>query len=362
MRKLIPISLYSFIVFFIVGAFFPITLFANCDEALKKAEQAYNDGRLSEIKNILTDNCIEEFNAEDKIQAHYIQILASLYLNEKEDATKSMLALLAINPEYTCTPTTPIEFVKFYETFKVRPTLIVGFTTGGNMSQVNGLKSYSLDNNIINKGDFSGKFGYQIGLQIAIPIAKKLEFYTEINFKSVSYQFNNKLFEYITQKFVETQSLIEMPLLLKYNFVDNYNFQKDRKHFINRLSPYVMLGVTGAYLLSSNAIVTRIDAPAGEGGTPISLESPSTSLNNMRYKYNYYATLGLGLDYKRGRSTLSFGARYNYSFAPVVDNLNRYSNQELIFKYAYIDNDIQWNNISFSIGYAYPFYKARVKK
>ncbi len=360
MRKNFPISLCHFVLCFLV--FFTQKIYANCDESLKKAEQAYNDGRLAEIKTIITDDCINEFSQEDKIQARYIQVLASLYLNEKEDATTFMLSLLKINPEYVCTPTTPIEFVKFYETFKVRPTFIVGFQVGGNTSQIEGLKSFSLDNNITNKGNFAGRFGYQIGLQFAIPIAKKLEFYTEVNYKSVSYQFNNQLFDYVTLKFVETQTLLEVPLMLKYNFFDNYNFQKDRKHFINRLSPYFMLGVTGAYLLGSNAIVTRIDAPAGEGSTPISLESPSTSVANMRNPYNYYASAGLGIDYKKGRSMLTFGVRYNHSFAPTVNNENRYNNQEFIFKYAYIDNDILWHNISFSIGYAYPFYKARVKK
>lgn len=374
MRKIFPISLYSFAIYFCNVAFIFLFLNAifikkvcanidiNCEESLKKAEQAYNDGRLADIKNILTEDCIKDFNQDDKIQAYYIQVLSSLYLNEKEDATKSMLFLLKSNPEYVCTPTTPIEFVKFYETFKVRPVYVLGFQVGGNISRIEGLKSYSLDNNNLNKGNFAGRFSYQVGLQLAIPIAKKLEFYTEINYKSVSYQFNNQLFDYITQKFIETQAIIEVPLMLKYNFFNNYNFQKDRKKFINRLSPYIMLGVTGSYLLSSNAIVTRTDVPQGEGSTPIALESPSTSMSAIRNPYNYYASAGFGVDYKKGRALISLGVRYNHSFLPTVNNEKRYNNQELLFKYAYIDNDIQWHNISFSVGYAYPFYKARPKK
>jgi hypothetical protein len=335
--------------------------YAQGDNCLTRAQQAYSDGHLLEVKTILTE-CVESLGRkEEKLQALYYITLANLYLNEKESAKESLIQLLKIDPEYTF-ESAPIEFKNFHAEFNVKPYLIIGLRAGGNFSQVRPLKTFSVDNTTQNNGAYKMILGYQVGSNFNIYLNRRFEVGLEIWYRNLNFQFNNKnLLGFVDLAYTENQALVELPLLLKFNFGNNYDFGKDRRYLKNRLNPYIFLGGSLSNLLSAKSTANRRDQSTSES-TPLSIEATNLDMSDLRRRLNYNAVGGVGIEYKRGRNILAFEVRYNYNLQNIVKTENRYNNNELIFKYGYVDNDMLLNNLSFNIAYLHPLYKIREKK
>ena len=197
-------KVFCSIIFISLFTYFQPIKAQDCKDIIKKADQAYQEGHLNEVKTILSDECIKALSKkEEKQQAYYILTLVHLYLNEKDEAKVSMLNLLAIDPEYVFEPSTPLEFQKFYDTFKVRAKIVLGLKVGLNFSEVNSLKAFSLDNTQNNdNGSYKSLFGYQFQGLVIVPLSRRFEIMTEIGFKNYGYQFSKQNFGYSNLKFV----------------------------------------------------------------------------------------------------------------------------------------------------------------
>jgi Outer membrane protein beta-barrel domain len=204
--------------------------------------------------------------------------------------------------------------------------------------------------------------GYQVGTNFNVYLSRRFEIGLEIWYRNLNFQFkNDNLLGFVELNYTENQTLLEVPLLFKFNFGDNYNFGKDRRYLKNRLNPYVFLGGSVSNLLSAKSTANRRDQTGGES-TPLSIEDTDIDMADLRRRLNYNAVGGLGIEYKRGRNILALEVRYNYNLQNIVKPENRYNNNELIFKYGYVDNDMLLNNLSFNIAYLHPLYKIREKK
>src|SRR5690606_1268010 len=82
------------------------------------------------------------------------------------------------------------------------------------------------------------------------------------------------------------------------------------------------------------------------------------SLRNM---FNVSVVAGLGAKFRLGRNFLIVEARYNRFLLNSVNKTNRYSNPELVYQFAYVDNDYRMDNFSLSVGFEKSFYKPRKK-
>ena len=73
---------------------------------------------------------------------------------------------------------------------------------------------------------------------------------------------------------------------------------------------------------------------------------------------------GAGINYKVKKGNVFLDLRYNYGFQNIVKTEQRYQNDlnnDLLYRYYYLDDDFKLNNFAFTIGYAYNIYKP-VKK
>jgi hypothetical protein len=336
-------------------------LLAQSDNCLTRAQQAYTEGHLQEVKSILNECLGGLGRKEEKLQALYYITLANLYLNEKEAAKESLIQLLRTDPEYTF-ESAPIEFKNFHAEFRVKPYLIMGLRAGGNFSRVRPLKTFSVDNASQGNGAYKMELGYQVGTNFNVYLNRRFEIGLEIWYRNLNFQFNNdNLLGFVNLTYTENQALLEIPLLFKFNFGDNYNFGKDRRYLKNRLNPYIFLGGSVSNLLSAKSTANRRDQTSGES-TPLSIEATDIDMADLRRRLNYNAVGGLGIEYKRGRNIFALEVRYNYNLQNIVKPENRYDNNELIFKYGYVDNDMLLNNLSVNIAYLHPLYKIREKK
>lgn len=356
-------KLLSFLSFFLLVLVAQAQQDDPCQNVLDKAKQAYNVGKVKEVKTILNETCIKVLPRKENImEAYYLLCTASLFLNEKEEATQYMLRLLKLEPEFAVEPSMPVEFKQFHEAFKVAPVVTVGLRVGANLSFVQPFKSYSISNMLPDSklGSYNAKTNIQFGVVGYLPITKKLDFSAEFTYRTSAYEFQNVYLSYVNLTFTETQKYLEVPLMLKYNFRNKFDFTRDRRSFKNKLFPYISFGGTLSRLNSSKGVAVRLDS--GAETTPLSLESEPQDMITARNTNKIFATGAVGLEYKSGRSILALEIRYNRMFGKQVKPEHRYDNQNLLLKYAYIDNDFNVHNTAITLSFMYPFYKARPKK
>lgn len=350
-KKILIILFFSLINFAIFAQ--------DCKDIVQRAEVAYKKGHFNDVKEILVEECIKVLPLDtEKEQAYYLLTLSNLYLKDTDEAKKSMLNILNQNPEYICLPESPVIFQKFYNSFKITPFVVFGGRIGFNSSQITSTKLYSLDNiDNAKNGSYQSKVGLNIQAMLAIQLYKKIDLLAEIGFKQFNYLYKNTQFKYSKIEFTEKQSLLELPILLKYNFGNNYNFKRRRKNFWQHFNPYVIGGFSATYLLSSKGTIKREDKFVDN--TTITLNSPEFNITAMRNAFAFYAIGGIGLDYKKYRGIFSLECRYSYGLSPIIKPATRYTNTEMALGYGYLDNDINFGNLTIMAGYSIPLYRPR---
>ncbi|HAS46035.1 MAG TPA: hypothetical protein DCS93_36470 [Microscillaceae bacterium] len=331
----------------------------DCAKTLEEAKAAYEEGRINDVPNILND-CMDvfednkvrkgNFDRNQKIEAYRLLSLTYLYLNEEDNAEKTLLKLLKLEPEYRLKNNEPSEFKNLYGNFRVRPVLAFGGKGGGNIMRFNVSKTFSTNNPQSSTETYTSGVGFQIGGAVELPLNKKLGLFLETYFSGRNYTLNNELFGYASTNYEETQSWIEIPLGVRYNLGDKYNFS-------GHLKPYVFAGVSTGLLLNASTVVIRRDRVSSEELREVT--GTAIPVTNLRNSLNISALFGAGVELKQGRGYLVLDVRYYMGLMNAVNAQQRYSINELIFKYGHIDNDFKINNIAISVGYMYPIYKPK---
>jgi hypothetical protein len=340
------------LILFILTIFGKVSGQNNCPQTLKKAQDTYDEGRISEVPELL-EECLKTkdgFSKAEKIDAYKLLTLTWLYFNERTKAEETMHHFLVLNPEYEINQAIdPTEFINLYNSFRTTPVLIYGIKVGFNGQDVNVIRNFSIDNSSIKRGNYKSPINMQVGLSFEIPLKKKLSLLTELNLTKKNYQYKDQLLEFSTVEFSEKQTLLEVPLLLHFNL---------RK---NKFSPYFNLGGTFSYLLSDKAIVTRKD---NRDGTQLDVPGPEIKITDLRHRLMYNLSIGAGFKFKNliGNGYLILDLRYNIGLRNIVKPENRGTNPELLYNYLYLDNDFTMNSFVFSIGYSLPKYKPKIKK
>jgi hypothetical protein len=323
---------------------------SNCSETLIKAQDTYKEGRINEIEEMLKP-CLETgLSKQEKIEAYRLLTLTYLYFNEKEKAQGALILLLKNDPEYKIRQIDPTEFVNLFNSFRTTPVLLVGVKFGVNAADIDVKKYFSLDNSDLARGKYKSNVGIQGSLFAQFPLSKSMSLITEFQYDVRKYTYTDKLFGYASLTLAEKQTYLELPVLL------NYNFGK------GKLVPYVNLGASFAYMMKASVLPVRVDETGDDNQREI--KEGEISVKSLRKKMNYNMVAGAGLKIKDvlGRGYLFIDLRYTRGLNNVVNTDNRYSNDDLLYKYLYVDNNIKINSFQYSVGYSYPLYKPKLKK
>jgi opacity protein-like surface antigen len=329
----------------------------DCSENLIDAETAYEDGKLNQSLELLTQcENSSSLSLDEKVRLNRLKCIILLYQNEDDRATEAMQRLLRINPEYKIKPTDPSEFLNLYKKFKIIPYLIVGGALGGNLSFVEILKAYSTDAYKATTATYNSKLGFQVVGFVARPITRHLELRFEPGVTSISYSRNQKMYDstFSSVLFTESHLRIDAPILLKYSFRDRYNFD------LEGLFPYVSIGGGASYLISATSAGVRNDDKSERSN-----DLKGFSLNKARNQLNYFVTLGGGVEYKIKLGHLFLDVRYQAMLLNGVKTESRQeyeTTQPLIFSLGMLGDDFKLNGVTFSVGYNYPLFNPRVKK
>lgn len=150
--------------------------------------------------------------------------------------------------------------------------------------------------------------GIQFGLYYDGPLKNKIRLRVELNYSQKGTKFKHDGVvtiydgwdEYVfnvEQKIVEQMNYLELPILLRYNFLKNNS----------GITPYILLGPTVGWLMTSKIkIVTDVD---GDSDTETEKES-----GYKKFDVGIYAGAGIAFT-----ENLLLEFRYNYNFISLLD-------------------------------------------
>jgi len=321
----------------------------SCTQKLETAEKLYESGQIDKVAPLLKD-CLEHgFSKDEKARAYRLLALCNLYYNEDEKAKDAFLELLKVNPEYKIKESDPTEFINLHNDFRTFPVVIVGVKYGVGMLGLYGIENYNDINSVESNSKYETFMTNSYGLSFETPIFKNLSIAYEFYFHTYSYSFKDTVLDYAAIKLNESVKTIDIPILVQWNMLE--------KDFV----PYVNVGMSFNYLLSTNTNIIRYDKEGTEYREEIEVDE--LDLTDYRNSINYAITAGVGFRWKNfiGPGYLTCDIRYSRYLNNFVDPENRAEDSEMLYSGLISDNVFKMQNMQFLIGYKLPFYIPKYK-
>ncbi|MBA7579894.1 hypothetical protein ES708_21775 [subsurface metagenome] len=320
----------------------------DCIFKLQEAEKLYTQGLIEDIPQLL-EPCIKRgLSKEDKLQAFKLIILSYLFDDNQQEAEREILNYIKQYPEYEITPADQIEFVYLFESYNPVPVYSFGGSLGLNTSLISLLEPFDTENLDDYTGDYTPSgMGLQGGLFADRYLHKNWRFSVELFYSQNKFKYNDELNDFASITYIETHTAIQLPLTV------TYSFQTEKKW-----NPYLRAGFGTSLLLDAKSTITRDYVETGSLQFT-EIKGSDIDIKNNRESLHYWTILGGGVKYKIPHSYLFFDVRFNYGLNNCIKTQNRFdeNEQELIFKYFFSHDDFKLNNLSFSLGWAYTFYK-----
>ena len=319
----------------------------DCIFKLQEAEKLYTQGLIEEIPQLL-EPCIKRgLSKEDKLQAFKLVILSYLFDDNQQEAEREILNYIKQYPEYEITPTDATEFVYLFESYNPVPVYSFGGSLGLNTSLISLLEPFDTEN-LDDIGDYTPSgMVLQGGFFIDRYLHKNWRFSVELLYTQNKFEYNDILYGFASINYIETHTAIQLPLTV------TYSFQTEKK-----LNPYLRAGFGTSLLLDAKSTITREYVETGSLQFT-EIKDSDIDIKNNRESLHYWTILGGGVKYKITHSYLFFDVRFNYGLNNSIKTENRFdeNEQEFIFKSFFEHDDFKLNNLSFSLGWAYTFYK-----
>ncbi len=335
-----------FLIFFITFLILSTWSFSqnNCVENLKKAEDAFDAGRIEEIPALLNSCIRSDFDKEQKALAYRLLTITYLYDKDEEKAEEAMLHLLRTDPLFKPDISNdPSEFISLYNSFRTNPIMIAGFSVGGMLFYIRDVSRFGVENLTSETEKYSGNWGVDLGFDVEIPVKKNWSVYSSLHFSSKKYSIENTLMSFNELQVNESQSWVDLYLMGQYNFTE----MKTR--------PFIRLGGYAGSLISAQAVYLTNQEDLND------IEGPSEDITQLRTTFNYGWVGDLGLSHSFGRNIIDLTLRYCYVFKNYVNEESRGGPLEnsLALTYGYRDNDFQANFMSATIGYKIMIFKPK---
>ncbi len=363
----------------------------TCENDLDDAKNAYYNGDLKAVADNIESSCLSAglYSRPKMVEGYRLLSESYLFRNENRRAQESFEKLLRYNPLFEVDSTDPnasYDLIHLSRTYRRSPLISIYASAGLNYSRVNVLQNYTSFNAVTSKSFYNQiTVGWNANLGFEVPVYKNYDFMMEANFSSRSYARTDSLyvtagnnnaaevssaFAFGSLQFREVQYWLDVPVMARYN----YQWRK-------KIIPYAYAGVAPNFLLRSSLRgITRRNVNDGRGGgqvagsekeiiiitryTKIDEETNEKDLyasteSSLRSMFNVSLLAGVGCKFRVERNFMFFDIRYNRFLLNAVDINNRYSQKELLYKYAFVDNDFRLDNISISFGFMRSFYQPR---
>jgi len=311
----------------------------NCGGAIANAKALYEQGKLRDVISGLKPCLNNSLSRSELWQGYELMALSYLALNDLENARKATEDMLDINPQPNLSPLKyPKDFIDLVNSVVVIPKFSLGFSAnaGINYTFVNVIGAPYLISNYTKT--YTSKPGYQIGLFSGYAINRYIDIdlglYGSYKNYSISYATNG-----FNVNVNEKLTYLEVPLAVKYTFGSS------------KLRPYLEVGGYEGFLLSA---YSDFNSTYTASNPSQKLSDNNVSSSDRLVNTNFGLLGGIGLTYKVGPGHFLINLKYCYGLTNIVKGgTNRYADENIYFKYYYLDDDISLNNLLLSVGYVY---------
>jgi len=258
-----------------------------------------------------------------------------------------MLAFLKSNPEYKLSQTDHSSFVALYNTFVVRPVLLLSIRAGLNIPYLTFVEQHPTSGTATGstfKTDASNIF---FSVEGKFKILPKLEAGIGIGLSQMKFTNQMNYYDWAKIQYIETQTRIEIPVSVTYDLPG-----------FGKFTPYVRGGLGFALNVSTQADIQLIPT---DRNNQYSRTGGTLDIKDTRIPLDVFGHAGLGLKFKIPRGFLFVEARTNVG---IFDQNNKkvgtYTQMEDTF-YMYSSPDFRLNTFTVNLGYTYIFYKPSKK-
>lgn len=317
----------------------------NCTMTLKKVEQMFDEGRIEEIPTLLQSCLKDGFTRDQKVRAYEL-IIQTFLVDEKETkAEEYMLQLLQLDPHYKAHASVLIsDFVTLYNSYKTKAVFTAGIKAGINTSQIQIIEEYGVHNLNEVKGEYSSNLAYLFGIDLNTSIGNNYEIGLEALYVRNSYNYGlYDAYAFSELIVLEEHNNIQVPIYGTY------------KYQIKNFEPYVKAGFATGFLIAGEM---QIERNYLDNSHP---NISSATLDNLsrRKMFNLSILASVGCRYIIDKGYVFVDVRYNKGLNNITNSDERYSDDDMIYKYYLLDDDVYLNSFSFSLGYSYSIFKAK---
>lgn len=341
-------------------------------EIAEDMKQAYDNGKLNLVIDLYREKCcVKAFKerpvfqkVEEDIRVDIYRLVALSYddLDDTAMRDKYLEKILDIRPHMESGIYRPSWRIIAREKYIVLPRLMMGVNTGLNITIPNPYNRYSILGPAASTGgdsypkNYSYNLAHLLGAHISgvieYTLSKNLSINVQVAPISLAFRYETNLKweskgKRITLDFIHRQQLyyIEIPLFLKYRFVD----------IKSRLKPYVQIG---GFLRIQEFTHKIIDRTLETESEPPVKDTNAFYLKKLINPINTGFCIGTGITYDTGfvgfRLFFELGVNYKYCFNNIVDAGRRYNERELIFGYYDVFDDIKLRNWDLTFKILFP--------
>ncbi|TAH21624.1 MAG: PorT family protein [Cytophagales bacterium] len=358
-------------------------------------EKLYANGELEEVIVVFRQSCLESDNdlakerkefkrIKNELKANIYSILcrACVSLDRPQLADRFLGKLFAIRADE--------DFQEYWQTIRetrsydyyVAPRFQIGLSSGANIASPSPQEFFSIfnatNNTSANLTSEYNKFGtvfqqpqmlgFRIGGQVVYGFTKNISLTTLFSTSSLRFSYTDnaywadspnsfvKLFIRTERKSFHIVNYFDIPLLLRYQFLPKRNFK-----------PYLLAGGFYGRTFTASKQVNIQEFPAFElNGVRTDLLGNASNarldISDLMSANNYGLMAGIGTSYAYQYFRFSFSATYRYGINNIINPATRYNNQELVYGYHDVFDNISLNQLNFQFGIAYITYKAFKKR
>lgn len=325
-------------------------------QTLRLAQSIYEQGRLHEIPDLLSDAKMVGFSKAERVSAYRLLTLSYIYLEEPEKADVAMQKLLQTDHFFEPNANVePAEFMGLYKTFRTKPVFSGGLKFGGNFTTPFLSDIYYVSATAPGKGKYAPGFGFQIGVvfEKEFFVNSRNKFLRRITFAPEAI-YMGRTFDYtnpdVFTSIATGASAADQVITVKQQWLDINAIFQLKLNKSNALSIYTGLGPGISYLLgASNTMVTTRASSVGV------VSGPDVDFKDS-YKTLVPSATGLaGVKLKFGDFYIVGELKVQYSFLNPVDNSAR-SVPDAAFGYAYVLPNYKPLNLTANIGFIIPYF------
>ena len=345
---------------------------AACTRLLINAEEAFDQGRLLDVKELLLESgnekvrCFNDFSKEEKIRAEKLLTKVHLFTDNIPEAEKSLVDLLLEDKEHQLAKDDPSELHFLYSKFQTEPIFRLGLRLAVNKSLPVVLQEF-------NTTDFPKNYNESatnaptlgIGVSFEALLEKHIKNGIEVavgpQYRIASYGVEGSFLQQSDQLYYNIRNQSQM---LRIPVLGRYNFNYDKKNIEGiRLSKMFYVFAGASFDLTLNAQYVSTDRT---GGTAFTLNENNSLTDFDQVSDNNISIFGgAGVKLRMGREQvhfLTFEVRYDNSLFNYVKPENRYANLDLFTNIGFVEDDLALNTVSISFGYTRSFYNPVKRK